>query len=106
MKDEALKMALEAFDSMIGRKPERVEQAISALKAALAQPEQEQNEFELRGKLANLKCWHRMTKAEEDDLLSFAAAQQPLECLDCGSSNVGIPATYDSLVDSVKTQPN
>ena len=25
---EALKLALEAFDSMIGRKPERVEQAI------------------------------------------------------------------------------
>jgi hypothetical protein len=35
-----------------------------------------------------------------------APVQEPLECLDCGSSNVGIPATYDSLVDSVKTQPN
>ena len=40
-KDEALKLALEAFDSMIGRKPERVEQAITAIKEALAQPEQE-----------------------------------------------------------------
>ena len=39
-KDEAMKMALEAFDSMIGRKPERVEQAITAIKEALAQPEQ------------------------------------------------------------------
>ena len=38
-KDEALKLALEAFDSMIGRKPERVEQAITAIKEALAQPE-------------------------------------------------------------------
>jgi hypothetical protein len=32
-------------------------------------------------------------------------AQEPMECLDCGSNNVGIPATYDSLVDSVKSQP-
>ena len=31
-KDEALKLALEAFDSMIGRKPERVEQAITPSK--------------------------------------------------------------------------
>jgi hypothetical protein len=31
-------------------------------------------------------------------------AQEPVECLDCGSHNVGIPATYDSLVDSVKAQ--
>ena len=38
-KDEALKLALEAFDSMIGRKPERVEQAITAIKEALAQPQ-------------------------------------------------------------------
>ena len=40
-KDEALKLALEAFDSMIGRKPERVEQAITAIKEALAQPERD-----------------------------------------------------------------
>jgi len=32
-------------------------------------------------------------------------AQEPVECLDCGSHNVGIPATYDSLVNSVKAQP-
>jgi predicted RNase H-like nuclease (RuvC/YqgF family) len=37
MTKEALKLALEAFDSMIGRKPERVEQAITAIKEALAQ---------------------------------------------------------------------
>jgi hypothetical protein len=36
MSKEAMKLALEAFDSMIGRKPERVEQAITALKEALA----------------------------------------------------------------------
>ena len=31
--------------------------------------------------------------------------QEPMECLDCGSHNVGVPANYDSLVDSVKAQP-
>ena len=25
------------------------------------------------------------------------------QCLDCGSNNIGIPATYDSLINSVKT---
>ena len=29
-------------------------------------------------------------------------AQEPVECLDCGSHHVGVPANYDSLVDSVK----
>ena len=29
-------------------------------------------------------------------------AQEPVVCLDCGSHNVGIPATYDSLINSVK----
>jgi hypothetical protein len=28
--------------------------------------------------------------------------QEPVKCLDCGSHNVGIPATYDSLINSVK----
>jgi hypothetical protein len=41
-----------------------------------AQPEQEQNEFALRGKLATLLCWHRLTQEEEEDLLRFVAAQQ------------------------------
>jgi len=106
-KDEALKLALNALHTK-GEHHPRVYKAIAAIETVLAQPEQEQNEFELRGKLANLKCWHRLTQEEEEDLLSFAAAQpeqEPLECLDCGSNNVGIPATYQSLVDSVKTQP-
>ena len=29
-------------------------------------------------------------------------AREPVKCLDCGSHNVGIPATYDSLINSVK----
>ena len=33
------------------------------------------DEFELRGKLAALLCWHRLTQAEQEDLLRFAAAQ-------------------------------
>jgi len=33
---EAAEMALDAFDSMIGRKPERVETAITAIRTALA----------------------------------------------------------------------
>lgn len=28
----------------------------------------------------------------------------PEQCMECGSNNVGVPATYDSLIDSVKTQ--
>jgi hypothetical protein len=47
----------------------------SLVNSVKAQPEQEQNEFELRGMLANLLCWHRLTQAEETDLLRFAAAQ-------------------------------
>ena len=41
MTKEVLKLALEAFDSMIGRKPERVEHAITAIKEALEKPQQE-----------------------------------------------------------------
>ena len=29
----------------------------------------DKEEFELRGKLATLKCWHRLTQAEQEDLL-------------------------------------
>jgi len=43
-------------------------------------------------------------KAAAQDKLA-QPAQEPVECLDCGSHNVGIPATYDSLVNSVKAQP-
>jgi hypothetical protein len=37
------------------------------------------DEFELRGKLATLLCWHRLSQEEEEDLLSFAAAQPEQE---------------------------
>lgn len=39
---------------------------------------------------------------------AFAAlvrADERVACLDCGSPNIGIAATYDSLINSVKTQP-
>ena len=41
---------------------------------------------------------------KEFALMLAQAAQEPVECLDCGSHNVGTPATYDSLVNSVKAQ--
>jgi hypothetical protein len=34
------------------------------------------DEFELRGILAKLKCWHRLTQEEQQDLLCFVAAQR------------------------------
>jgi hypothetical protein len=34
-----------------------------------------QDEFQLRGVLARLKCWHRLTEDEANDLLRFAAAR-------------------------------
>ena len=53
---------------------------------------QEQNEFVLRGKLAALLCWHRLTQAEQEDLLRFAvdfkaamkdaAQQEPVAWMD------------------------
>jgi len=36
-------------------------------------------------------------------IVEAALAQVAQQCLDCGSNNIGIPATYDSLIDSVKT---
>jgi hypothetical protein len=37
-----------------------------------------QDEYELRGLLASkLKCWHRLTGEEADDLVRFAATQPP-----------------------------
>lgn len=64
---EALKCALDALEywDVQGGLHQPTEEAITAIKAALAQPAQ--------------------------------------QCLDCGSNNIGIPATYDSLIDSVKT---
>ena len=35
----------------------------------------------------------------------LTAAQEPIECLDCGSNNIAVPATYDSLITFVKRQP-
>jgi hypothetical protein len=34
-----------------------------------------QDEWELRGELAKLKCWHRLTEDEADELLRFAAVR-------------------------------
>jgi hypothetical protein len=34
-----------------------------------------QYEWELRGEMARLKCWHRLTEDEANDLLRFAAAR-------------------------------
>lgn len=38
-----------------------------------------------------------------DASLKERKAQPAQQCLDCGSNNIGVPATYDSLIDSVKT---
>jgi hypothetical protein len=48
-----------------------------------------QDEFELRGMLATLLCWHRLTQAEQEDLLRFAAAQLAQEHL--GHNGWGFP---------------
>jgi hypothetical protein len=82
MKDEALKLALYGITkvpTLTHGVLVKLSDVEAAIKAALEQPEQEQNEFELRGKLANLKCWHRLTQKEVEDLLSFAAAQPAQE---------------------------
>jgi hypothetical protein len=65
-KDEALQMCLEYIETDAHER----KYVRHAIKAALAQPQQE-----------------------------------PVKCLDCGSHNVGLPANYDSLLDSVKAQP-
>ena len=51
----------------------------------------------------NWRCGHGWLRGEQCEICN--AAQEPVECLDCGSHNIGIPATYDSLVNSVKAQP-
>ena len=38
------------------------------------------------------------------DLASPQPKAEPVQCLDCGSNNLGVPANYDSVVDSVKTK--
>jgi hypothetical protein len=44
-----------------------------------------------------------ITHEEAITAIKAALAQPAKQCLDCGSNNIGIPATYDSLIDSVKT---
>ena len=34
-------------------------------------------DFDIRGKLSTLKCWHRLTGDEVQDLIEFAQKQQP-----------------------------
>ena len=53
-------------------------------------------------------CGHRADwwpSANQVQAMLALAQQEPVACLDCGSPNIGIPATYDSLINSVKTQP-
>jgi NAD-dependent SIR2 family protein deacetylase len=55
------------------------------------------DEFELRGKLATLKCWHRLTQEEEEDLLRFAAAQPEQEqnfCPRCGKRTADLTTIH------------
>ena len=50
-------------------------------------------------------CSHGWLRGEQCEICNASKpAQEPVECLDCGSHNVGTPATYDSLVKSVKAQ--
>ena len=51
----------------------------------------------------NWRCGHGWLRGEQCEICN--AAQEPVACLDCGSPNIGIPATYDSLINSVKAQP-
>lgn len=51
----------------------------------------------------NWRCGHGWLRGEQCEICNAPQpAQEPVECLDCGSHNVGIPATYDSLINSVK----
>ncbi len=43
-----------------------------------------------------------LTKSLIADLHEALTQLDPVQCLDCGSSNIGVPATYDSVIDSVK----
>ena len=54
-----------------------INKSIQAMKAALAAPEpqpvKQADDWEIRGQLTALKCWHRLTEAEADDLVVFTA---------------------------------
>lgn len=81
-KDEALKLALEALDIVNPNEfsqadPEgKIDKAITAIKKALAQPEPD--DFMLRDVLASeLKCWHRLTDEEAQNLIDFIKHTSP-----------------------------
>jgi len=87
MSREAMKVALEALKQIDEAMPFPVAKlAQKVLREALAeQPEpvqQDQHEFTLRGVLASeLKCWHRLTEDEANNLLAFfkRTTQQPAQ---------------------------
>jgi hypothetical protein len=69
------------------------------------------DEFELRGKLATLKCWHRLTQEEVEDLLRFAAAQPEQEPFEPDWANfnegraVGWTEAIERIAEKVKEMP-
>ena len=76
---EALKLALEALEGVLDNSPKVLEASISG------------------GLYEVVQCRDAITA------IKAALAQPAQQCLDCGSNNIGILATYDSLIDSVKT---
>ena len=86
----------EAFDELAKRQGGgfKAKQAMAADKQHWNEEEWRRNEW---------RCGHGWLRGEQCEICN--AAQEPVECLDCGSHNVGVPATYDSLVNSVKAQP-
>jgi len=114
MEREALKLALDALENHCGNYKlddagcDRHDKAITAIKAALAQPEQEPV-ARVSGTYGGRFVYDPINPAAilPVGMALYAAppAQEPVKCLDCGSHNVGIPATYDSLINSVKA-PN
>jgi hypothetical protein len=50
---------------------------LDSLVEAVAKARPVKDEWELRGELARLKCWHRLTEDEVNDLLRFAANTPP-----------------------------
>jgi hypothetical protein len=104
---ETLKLALESLEKSIDNFPASVQHknAIAAIKAALAQPAQEPVAWLDEEK--KIIYWHNTHETDDyhgfrrtTPLYTTPPAQQ---CLDCGSNNIGIPATYDSLIASVQT---
>jgi hypothetical protein len=95
------------------KKDEQLDQSLwemfsTGWNAALAQPAQEPVADRLERLLweyIDLQAAHpehRPDLKTWPHLMIYAPplAQEPVECLDCGSNNVGFPATYDSLVNS------